>query len=192
MRIIRKINKQAKANGGVGHKVWVVTFSPKELLKISQLKGNTKGLVYAKNTEFIIETDLFFTKGFIATSYDNPNFNTRIDFTVKVDSSSELYHKISIETIDEKGKVIDTFNMIYNKGIRSFKTSALYQYFNHIVIDTYTLASISSEYSLNEYENNLRTLIKKRDEQKAEQVLCKKQKRSPILKRLNKKVDKCI
>ena len=136
MKIYRKINKQAKSNGGVGHKEWIVTFSPKELLKVQQLKDNTKGLVFAKNTTFIIESDAFFSKGFIETSYENTSLNTRVDFTVKVDSSSELYHKINVETVNENGEIIDTYDMVYNKSIRSFKTTALYQYFDHIVTET--------------------------------------------------------
>ena len=57
MLIKRLINKQAKSNGGIAHKLWKVDFTDKDLVKVSMMKGNEDRLIYNRSAEFFIDVD---------------------------------------------------------------------------------------------------------------------------------------
>lgn len=159
MRIIRVVNKQAKSNGGISHKLWQVEFTPKDLNKVARMKGNDKGLIYEPKTGFYIEADQAFTHGTIRTKYSDVSKDVQVKFDVKLDSKDELFHRLTYTVRNSDGKLLDTYEVEYPKSARSYKTGSLYSFFTHVMTSTHFLANIENGNFTKEYEELIRKKI---------------------------------
>lgn len=172
MLIKRLINKQAKSNGGIAHKLWKVDFTDKDLVKVSMMKGNEDRLIYNRSAEFFIDVDQDYTRGSIV----NKDSGKKIEFEINIESISDLFNDVSYIIHGDNGDVVLRYDVRYPKSSRGYKTASLYSFFVYLVKNTWFLADTRSEDFISKYEKELRKKISQAAENQKKRVVRRKKK----------------